>query len=443
MRSPLVPTVLWPVVEESFDEAEFLWRSWESSLDTHARNYREVWFWTEDRLGGALDGVRLGQGKACEELLAPALRQGHNEHAFVVAAHVLASTSAGVAWEILQPHLCTAKGQIGRLCGRALELATSSPQVRALEENLHRMGAAGLPWLVAARTFRRQQSAPADVYDLATSHSADHRRVAMAAARLLRPHVARQLIEPGLSDIDAHVVAAATESGLVHGLRSAWARCLELGAAQTVPSSFFWLSALGAERESRLLMAALAQPRSFELGLAALGFLGTKEAANVALQAMQNETHARLAAEAFCAITGLILPANNLVAPEPAGVDELIPYELDDMNADLVPKLDDLLPLPDAAGVQRWWAQHEAHFDPHTRYIGGRPLCPEALHQALASGPMRRRHVLAFELAVRTGGACDLQTRAFYSLQRQQLNAIAEHICSDALPFSIQQPGLA
>ena len=443
MRSPLVPNVLWPVVEESFDEAEFLWRSWESSLDTHSRNYREVWFWTEDRLGGALDGVRLGQNKACEELLVPALRQGQNEHAFVVAVHVLASTSACVYWEILQPLLCTAKGPRARLCGRALELATSPTQVRALEENLYRMGPAGLPWLVAARTFRRQPSALADVHELATSHSADHRRVAMAAARLLPQHVARKLVEPGLSDIDAFVVAAATESGLVHGLRSAWARCLELGAAQTVPSSFFWLSALGGERESRLMMAALAQPRSFELGLAALGFWGTKEAANVALQAMQNETHARLAAEAFCAITGLVLATNNLVAPEPAGASEPIPYELDDMNADLVPKLDDLLPLPDPAGVRRWWAQNEARFDRSTRYIGGRPLCLAALHQALASGPMRRRHVLAFELAVRTGGACDVQTRAFYSLQRQQLRTIAEHICSDAVSFSMQQPGLA
>jgi len=435
--------VLWPVVDESFDEAEYLWRSWESSLDTHARNYREVWFWTEDRLGGALDGVLLGGHRSCEELLASGIERNDAIGTFAVSAHVLAAMRSPLAWELLWPVLNAASGNSAHTLRRALEVLVLPKQIASLEERLHGQGEAGLPWLVSLRTFRKESSPAAQIQQLAASHSPDDRRSAMAAARLLPTQVARKIIEPGLADIDARVVAAAVEAGLVHGFRSAWVRCLELGAAQTSAASFFWMSCLGGERERRLLMSALAAPRTFDLALQALGFLGTKEAANLALHAMTNPAHARLAAEAFCAITGLNLATQNLAAPEPPTLNEPLAFELDDMNADLVPKLDDLLPLPDVDAVKRWWSQNEARFDDSTRYIGGQPLCPEALYQALAVGPMRRRHVLGFELAVRTGGLCDLQTRGFYTLQRQQLRGIAEQVNSRSLAFSMEQPGRA
>lgn len=435
--------VLWPIVDESFDEAEYLWRSWENSLDTHARSYREVWFWTEDRLAGALDGVLLGGQKSCEQLLATGIERTNAVGTFAVSAHVLAAMSSPRAWKLLWPALSEASGAVAQTLRRALELLVLPMQIAALEARLRGQGEAGLPWLVSSRTFRKELSPVGQVQQLAASHSPDNRRIAMAAARLLPAQVARKTIEPGLADIDPRVVAAAVESGLVHGFRSAWLRCLELGAAQTSAASFFWMSCLGGERERRLLMAALAQPRTFDLALQALGFLGTKEAANLALQAMNNSVHARLAAEAFCAITGLNLAAQNLAAPEPPALNEPLPFELDDMNADLVPKLDDLLPLPDVEGVERWWSQNEARFDHGTRYIGGQSLCPEALYQALAGGPMRRRHVLGFELAVRTGGLCDLQTRGFYALQRQQLRGIADQVNSRSLTFLLEQPGRA
>src|SRR5436190_11144567 len=46
------------LVEESLDEAAFLWGRWESELVSLTRSLDEVWTWTEDRLHGALDGVR-------------------------------------------------------------------------------------------------------------------------------------------------------------------------------------------------------------------------------------------------------------------------------------------------------------------------------------------------------------------------------------------------
>ena len=54
------------LVDESFDEAAFLWRRWESELTSLTRNLDEIWSWTEDRLHGALDGVRVGGAAGLE-----------------------------------------------------------------------------------------------------------------------------------------------------------------------------------------------------------------------------------------------------------------------------------------------------------------------------------------------------------------------------------------
>ena len=52
--------MLWDLVQESFDEAAFLWSRWEEALASHARDLAGVSFWVEERLFGSLDGIRLG-----------------------------------------------------------------------------------------------------------------------------------------------------------------------------------------------------------------------------------------------------------------------------------------------------------------------------------------------------------------------------------------------
>src|SRR5688572_11194559 len=54
------------LVDESLDEATFLLRRWESELTSLTRNLDEVYSWTEDRLHGALDGVRVAGARAVE-----------------------------------------------------------------------------------------------------------------------------------------------------------------------------------------------------------------------------------------------------------------------------------------------------------------------------------------------------------------------------------------
>lgn len=425
---------LWDVVEESFDEAEFLWRSWESGLDGHGRNLRETWFWTEDRLQGALDGVRLGRLRIIEERLRPALSR-NDGHGFTVAAHVLASL-AQPGREALEDALRGCETAQRQRLRRALELlAAPSQGCHEIDVWLRQQGELALK--VAARTFRRQRSGDEEIASLLAAPEAESRLVAVQAARFLPLARASKLIEAGLQDADPHVREAAVEAGLVHGLPAAWRACRELVAKKGSANAHHFLACLGGAEAESILVAALGDGDRSAHALAALGFLGTREAADVALEAMQaqSEINLRLAAEAFCAVTGLDLQRTGLVVPEPALPDEPLPFELDDLSADLVPTPDALLPLPDVRGVAHWWQGHRERFEAGQRYIGGAPLAPRALHDALVGGPMRRRHVLAFELAARTAGACDVQTRAFHAFQKRQLAEVATTLSQPAVLF--------
>ena len=53
----------WDLVEQSLEEAAFFWKRWEADLESLTRSLDDVWSWTEDRLHGALDGVRVGRRK--------------------------------------------------------------------------------------------------------------------------------------------------------------------------------------------------------------------------------------------------------------------------------------------------------------------------------------------------------------------------------------------
>src|SRR5690606_28192508 len=54
------------------------------------------------------------------------------------------------------------------------------------------------------------------------------------------------------------------------------------------------------------------------------------------------------------------------------------------------------LPWPDAAGLERWWREHQARFPPHATYLAGPPRDRATLEHALRPGPQRHRAIAAF-----------------------------------------------
>jgi uncharacterized protein (TIGR02270 family) len=171
---------------------------------------------------------------------------------------------------------------------------------------------------------------------------------------------------------------------------------------------------VAADREHLQLQESLGADALRSAAAWALGFAGTRAAADACLDLVLQDLEAPLACEAFCSITGLDLEAGGLREPrQRPDEDAPVAFDDDDLDADLVPAADDDLPRADAARVARWWDQNRGRFSPEQRYLEGRPLDDAALIEALARGKMRRRHTLALAFAIRTRGRLQLNTRAW------------------------------
>jgi len=180
---------------------------------------------------------------------------------------------------------------------------------------------------------------------------------------------------------------------------------------------------LGEAGYQRHAFEALSHPKTRASALYVLGFLGTKDAMQATLDHLEDPELAGLAAESFCCCTGLSLEKEKLVIAPPE--EESLPeFEDDDLDADLVPTPIDLLPLPDVDRVRSWWKRHEGAFASTGRYVNGREFSLNRLQAVLEEGPARRRHVAALELAIRTLGRCQVETRAFSRLQRKQMRGL-------------------
>ena len=79
--------------------------------------------------------------------------------------------------------------------------------------------------------------------------------------------------------------------------------------------------------------------------------------------------------------------------------------------------------MPDADAARKHWEARRAEFAPDVRYAHGTPVTPATLMSLVETGPMLRRHDLVFELRSETGGAYDVETRAFAATQRQMMAA--------------------
>jgi hypothetical protein len=152
---------------------------------------------------------------------------------------------------------------------------------------------------------------------------------------------------------------------------------------------------------------------------------GRPAAIEAAVDLLEHPKLARLAGELLCAVAGL--PEHDdefwLDRGLRVGVDsaEALPrFEADDLDADLVPAGADQLRLPDPEAVRFWWAQRRDRFDPSLRYTAGRPLELASVARSFAELSTRRRHPLALELAGRSSGRAQLETRALAQTQLAQ-----------------------
>ncbi|WIG94790.1 TIGR02270 family protein [Myxococcus sp. SDU36] len=409
------------VFEEHLAEAAFLWSQWERALVAPDFTLDEASS-LEERLLAHLDGLVVA-GVPAVEFLIPRLHESEEPGEVFAAAWALLSLTPPVVLEAVEERSGQVPSQVWAALHRALELAESAGVDAALASWLNTAEPELRVLALEVLAFRGSAPMSGVVELLGDSDGL----VTAAALRALRPSARMpppKALGVLLGDSRPEVRRSAIEAGLVFGLREAWTAngvdaVTEVGF---VRKQAWVLQALVGEDDALERLVAFTKDAAASAdALWALGFSGLRSAADACLRAMAGPPLvARLAGESFSAITGLKLK-ETYVLPEEEPDDALPPLEEDDLDADLSLRPEDALPRPAPEEVARWWQAVRKDFAPGSRFLGGQPLTGERLLDALTIGPMRRRHVHAMELMLRTQGAQSVLVRAFSSKQRAAL----------------------
>ena len=408
--------VLVDVLEEYLDEAAFRWVQWERALAAPDFTLAET-AEREERLLAYLEG--LEDADALDTVVRPAF---DSEEAPRISAAAHALLALGEVDEVLV-RLRGAEAPVRAAILRALEVSEAPGLGARLLELLNLGDAALQAGVLEALAFRGE--APAKVLARFFTHDEPRARVAALRGALPLPEdVVRRHLPALLDSAHPGIRAAAMEAGLASGVRGAWEACRKAVRLPGVHAreSMVLLALGGDEAEASLLVDALESAELRVPALWALGFSGRVAAIETCVKYLEVPEVARLAAEAFSAMTGLRLEGAHALPPgeRPEGAP-VPPEEQEGLDANLVPGPEDALPWPHVAAARDWWTQNQARFTKGTRYLMGQPFSGPVLVEALESSPMRRRHVLARELAIRTRGQHVIPTRAFTHRQREAL----------------------
>ena len=413
----------WDLIEQSLEEAAFFWKRWESDLASRTRGLDEVWSWTEDRLQGALDGVRVA-GEKVVAATEGALR-GKDPAAITAAAHVLAARTPARAREALATAVRNAKGTALVAMTRGIETAVLDGSFAPVTAVLASAGPEHSAALCRIKRFRRVS--PGREVAEALQSGLPHLQVEAlrSLTHAAEPSLAARHIHWGLKSDHGEVRSAAMLTGIIRGEPAAWQAAVQLAQERSAACAplLSSLAALGSPEEQQLVIGALREPSLQQAGLFALAYIGTPEAVEICLTGMRDEKLARVAAEAYCAITGAELARDGLAQPEPADGPAPPRLEDDDLDANLVPAAAEQWPLPHLDAVRKHWQSVRQQHGRSVRHWRGRPAGLEGLAAAIERGPMLRREDLARELAVRTAGKYDLETRAFAHVQRSMMQS--------------------
>ncbi len=420
--------VLWDVVVEHLDEAEYACSQWRAALDSPAYTLHDLARGPEELLFAHVDGLVLSGSAVVEHVLKPELEQPSEPRQARVLAAALALLAHG-RQDVVGQALWSDIPEVAAGAQHAFVLG-APPSFEAwllqkLEQDLAQRERRVLLGIAAGRGL-----AVGNV--LLSLQTADDEEV-RAAACIARTADARRHL-PALEFLTSHPTAkvrdAALVSALVHGSSFAFQRCLELASdGETCHGLPMLLVALlGAQHHHELLLHQLSRTSHRSAALFALGYTGSTSVATSLLQhvASEDETTARLAGEAFSVITGLDTSVDPYlkVTGEPGENEEgLPPLQDDDLDASLVPIVEQGLPLPNPEALDAFWRVRAPTVDGRQRLLLGEPWMMGSALAALSGAQLRRRHAVALWLLIRSAGAAWIDTRTWSARQGLQLEA--------------------
>ncbi len=410
----------WDVLEQHLEEASFLWTQWENGLQSASYTLAEVAQGDERRLLAHLDALVVGGRRVSSRLLAPALK-GDDAERVRVASFALLADGDGEDTEAVLRML--AEGDEDQVQGiqRSMEVSPRETLTGSLLPLLARGEAALVQRLLDILGFRQVHPGPV-LAGLLLHDAPEVKAAALRAARLWPAQVAPACVREALVSPIPRVREAAIQLGLLCGMRDVWEACQQRVQDEGPGGELarLALSMGGQDADLRRLLKLLSVPALRRDTLWALGFSGRLVVADACLEWLDVPGSAAVAAEAFCAITGLVLRGELVRKREGDPPDELLPLE-EDLDVDLMPVQDAELVRPEPAAVRSWWSRARKDFNSDTRYLAGKPFTPVRLMDALEWAPMRRRATLSLELAIRSRRGFWVETQELSHRQYRQL----------------------
>lgn len=349
-----------------------------------------------------------------------------------IEAHLDGLRSAGgVAWDICDEELAWEE---------AGEVFTAAALAYSMEntDHIRRVLAIGSQSLELSKGISsalawvgKEKSMPY-ISDMLSSEEAIIKRMALSAAAIQRIDLGEKLsglIEHEEALVSSRALKAAGELGRVDLLplcakylkqddpiQSYWAAwsCTLLGdgePAVATLSNFAHMQPLHAERACELMgrsmslekaqewLKLLAEEEQFRrLAVIFAGSVGTPVLIPWLINMMAIEELSRVAGAAFTAITGADIVDEQLAGDVPDYVSTEPNEDPSDENVAM--DSDEDLAWPDINKVSHWWAEHQAQYHMHSRYLFGYHIENKNLETVLVVGKQPQRWSAAVESAL-------------------------------------------
>jgi len=386
----------WDIYEEHLNEAAWLWGNWEQALDSAVYALGDVAVGPEERLLAHLDGLVLGGQPVAQKLLVPALA-GDDLGGIAAAAWALVQAEDADHQDAVIDALASAEPPAQIAIGRALYLAPRADVSRLLP--LFNSGPPPARALIFDVFGTREPGWVREHIDPAMRSGQPP--LMAAALRAIRNLHERELL--GYVDLasqsdDIAVRLEAMRTGLAFAVKTAWTECRTFaGGTGELSRLPLGLLATSPDPNDRAFVRGKAlEPDAGMHALWALGFAGDADSADLLVQAMADKKKARVAGEAFSAITGLAIAGPLAKAGETQGPDV---EEVADEDPPPAVQPEDFLPEPQVEAVKKWWDKERRRLVPGTRYTAGHPRSPATLRTAFLTAGSWRREVLLIEMA--------------------------------------------
>ncbi|MGJ7606208.1 TIGR02270 family protein [Variovorax sp. LT1R20] len=354
----------------------------------------------DDRLAASLDGLAVA-GDFARGLCVAALEAPSRGAVFANAVGAIDARDPALLERLLSLAEAVPEARVGLVSAFGW---VPAPSLRGITRAL----------LDSPHAFRRDiglaacamhHADPEAVLETAMAHVATARQAIVVAGKLGRTDLLPGCVG-GLLHEDAGRRFEAARSALLLGDRQAAVRTLvalarTAGPCQTA-AAVLVLKVLPAVQAHALLHALAQEADWFRILVRGIGAVGDPHYVPWLIAQMNDPKRARLAGEAFSAITGLDLAAEDLELKPPehpaAGPND------DPDDEDVAMDEDESLPWPDVEKIDAWWQANGHRFPPGSCCFVGGPVSPDHCLTVLKTGGQRQRIAAADHLSLMAPG---------------------------------------